>query len=178
MEHNQSKTPLDNFKHNFRPLYRGLLILGLLSILFSLASISNISTLFSYLSSDIFYALSGLISLLVVLPLMISSLILLWHKHPTGIILRLSGYAVSIAAAVLGLFSAPNTIKDVVDSVYQANPQVAELSTDLAASIAESSFYGAFYLSIVISLLLSHLWWRAWTKQLKSDNKKSKKDAS
>lgn len=179
MNQPQPITPFEQFKRTYTPLYRVLLVLGLFSVLFSLASIPSVRTLIEYLSQDIYYALHGLISLLIVLPLMIASLILLWHKHPVGIRLRLAGYGVSIVASIVGLFTSQETIAALAATVQQANPQsTAGLSPEAAASITEASFYTTLYLSMFISLLFAHLWWKAWKKQLKKDKKLHEKSAA
>lgn len=167
------KTPYQLFKDTYTPLYRTLLVLGALSALMATAGINGIHATLSYLSTDLPYALSNLVSLFIVLPLMIASLILLWHKHPVGIHLRLAGYGAAIVAAVLTIFTSASTretlTKDLQEvAVSQGGPA---MTPELAASITETSFSSAPYISIFISLLFAYLWWSAWKKQLLADNK-------
>lgn len=173
-------TPFEHFKKTFIPPYRVLLALGLFSILFSLTSISGVATLLDYLSTDIFYALYGLTSLFIVLPLMIASLILLWHKHPTGIRLRLAGYGASLISAVLGLFTASSTIETLTESVREATLQTSSgaISSELAASLTETSFSATIYLSMLASLLFAYLWWRTWKRQVRIDMLRAKKEGT
>ena len=170
------KTPYEIFKQRYTPLYRVLLILGILAALLSLASLTNLRTIFGYFQTDPAYAISSLISALVVPALMISSLILLWHKHPTGIRLRLVGYSISILASIIGLFTSSATLeritKEVTDAAIRDGNGI--ITEDIAASITQASFYGTLYIGIGVSLLLSWLWVKAWKRQMKVDAKKKK----
>lgn len=168
------KTPYEIFKQRYAPLYRVLLVLGVIAAFLSLASLTNVRTIFGYFQSDPIYATSSLMTALIVPALMISSLILLWHKHPTGIRIRLIGYGVSIAASAIGLFTSPTTLeriaKEVTDAAIRNSNGV--MTENLAASITQTSFYGALYISIGVSLLFAWLWLKAWKRQMKVDTKK------
>ena len=167
-------TPFERCKKTFTPLYRTLLILGMLAALMSLTSLTSLRSIFGYFAADPMYGTSSLVAALVVPALMIASLILLWHKHPTGIRLRLIGYGISIAASIIGLFTSPATLeritKEVVDAAIRDSN--GTISSEMAASLTEASFYGALYLSIVLSLVFAWLWWKAWNRQMKVDAKK------
>ena len=169
------ETPYERFKATYTPLYRILLILGGIAVLMSLASLTNLRAIFDYFSLDLMYALSGLISALIVPAFMISSLILLWYKHPVGIRLRLAGYGVSIVASITGLFTSPATLERLTKEVVEAAIRDGNgaITPQLAANITEASYYGALYISIGASLVFAWLWWKAWTKQVKVDAKKS-----
>ncbi len=173
----EPETPLERFKTMYVPLYRVLLVLGFLSVIISLPGVLNIRQILDFISTDPYYAASGLVSVFIVLPLMISSLFLLAQKHPTGIQLRLGGYAASIIAAVLGLFTSRETIltltRDTVETTARSN---AGISHELALQITEITYSTLLYISIAIALLFAWLWWTAWKKQMKADTKKSKKD--
>lgn len=171
------KTPYELFKQRYTPLYRVLLILGILAALLSLASLTNLRSLFDYFQTDPAYATSSLIAALIVPALMISSLILLWYKHPTGIRLRLVGYSLSILASIIGLFTSSATIeritKEVTDAAIRDGNGV--ITGDFAASVTQASFYGTLYVGIGASLLFSWLWVKAWKRQVKADTKKHPK---
>ena len=172
-------TPFNRFKATYTPLYRVLLILGALAILISLGGIMNIRNLFDTFGADPFFSLSGLISTLIALPLMIASLILLAHKHPMGIRLRLSGYAVAIAGAVVGLFSSESTIARIAQEAFDGAKQqsTTEITLDMVTHATEFTLYATFYLSIGASLLFAQLWWKAWKRQCKVDAKRKKTPA-
>lgn len=169
------ETPFEQFKKRFVPLYRVLLILGVLAILMSLTALSSLRSVFGHFSTDPAYATSSLISALAVPALMISSLILLWHKHPVGIRLRLVGYGVSIGASIIGLFTSSATIERITKEVIDAAIRDGNgaITREFASSVTEMSFYGTLYVSIGASLLFAWLWWKAWKKQIKTDTKKS-----
>ncbi len=166
-------TPFTRFAARYTPLYRTLLILGIISIALSLPGIANIRLLFSTFPTDPFYAISGMVSTFIVLPLMISSLILLWNKHPMGIRIRLGGYAGSIAAATLALFTSESTLKSITDQAIEDAKRSGGTTLDpvITTQIAQASFYGALYISMLISILFAWLWWKAWKKQAKTDLK-------
>lgn len=168
-------TPFEQFKKKFVLLYRVLLVLGILAVLASLTSLTNLRSIFGHFSTDAMYATSSLIAALVVPALMISSLILLWHKHPVGIRLRLAGYGVSIASSIIGLFTSSATLERITKEVIDAAVRDGNgaITSEFAASITEASFYGTLYVSIGISLLFAWLWWKAWKKQIKADTKKN-----
>ncbi len=169
------ETPYERFKKTYTPLYRVLLVLGILAVFMSLAALTNLRTILDYFASDPIYATSGTISALVVPALMIASLILLWKKHPTGLRLRLIGYAVSISASFLAFFTSKETLtnatRDVIEAaVRDGNGAITE---ELATQLTHASFYGSLYLSIGLSLLFAWLWWKAWKRQMKVDHKKN-----
>ncbi|GEM_PF-4217108 len=174
MINQQPETPFTYFKKKYSPLYRTLLILGFLAALISLANLSNIRTTFNSFSTDIFYGISSVITTLIVPAFMISSLILLWHKHPTGIRLRLAGYGASIIASVIGFFTSHTTLERITQDVLEQSRQsdAAAISLETAATLTEATFYGALYLSIGASLLFAWLWWKAWKRQIKIDAKR------
>lgn len=173
----QSSSPdsdnlLSQFKATYTPLYRVLLILGTLSVITSIPSVLNIRNVLGSLQSDPIYVISGLISTLIALPLMISSIILLWHKHPMGIRIRLAGYAVSVVAALLAFFTSEETLHKIVQQALEgAQKSGSAISPALAQQVTEASFFGALYLSIFISGLFAWLWLKAWKKQVKADTK-------
>lgn len=161
------ETPYTRFKRTYTPLYRTLLILGILAALLSLTNFGNVRSLLESFDTDVMYAVSGCITTLVLPALMIASLILLWHKHPTGIRLRLAGYATSVVASTLGLFTKPETLSTLTQSVIEASQRAGNtvISDELAASMTHTTFYGALYVSIGASLLFAFLWWKAWKHQ-------------
>lgn len=171
------ETPFERFKQTYTPLYRTLLVLGSIAVLISLTGLTNLRTTLGFFESDPIYATSGLISALIVPAFMIASLILLWHKHPAGIRLRLAGYAVSITASVVGLFTTAATLERITRETLEATIRNggSGMSQELTASITESAFYGSLYLSIAINILFAWLWWKAWKKQLSVDAKKKEK---
>lgn len=166
-------TPFTRFTARYTTLYRILLILGILSVALSLPGIVNVRLLFATFSADPFYAISGMVSTFIVLPLMISSLILLWHKHPMGIRIRLGGYVGSITAAVLALFTSESTLKSITDQAIEDAKRSGGTTLDpvITTQIAQASFYGALYISILVSIIFAWLWWKAWKKQTKADLK-------
>lgn len=170
----EPKTPLERFNATYTPLYRTLLILGGLSIIISIPSVLNLPEIIERVADDPIYAASGLVSIFVVLPLMISSLFLLSQKHPAGINLRLGGYAASVVAAVLGLFTSHDTIQKIANETLESMRESGGnlISDDLALQITEGTYLGALYISIFISVLFAWLWQRAWKHQMKSDHKK------
>lgn len=166
-------TPFMRFKSSYTPLYRALLVLSSLAVLISLAGLTNIRTALGYLQSDTLYALSGLITILIVPIFMISSLILLWHKHPFGIRLRLIGYLVSTIATIFGFFTSQETLNSIVQQALEASKQTqGSLTPEMAASIGEASFFGALYIALAANLLFALLWWKAWKKQVRVDAKR------
>lgn len=169
-------TPFERFKKTYTPLYRTLLILSGIAALMSLSALTNLRTTIGHFADDPMYATSAIISTLVVPAFMISSLILLWHKHPTGIRLRISGYGVSIIASVIGLSTSPETLarvtKDIIDATVRDGN--GAITHEFAANITEVSFYGSLYIAIGASLLFAWLWWKAWDTQMKVDAKKTR----
>ena len=171
-QQSSSDTPLARFKATYTPLYRVLLVLGSIAALMSLAGISNLQTIIGYFSSDVFYATSGIITAIIVPLFMISSLILLWNKHPTGIKLRLTGYALSVVATIIGLFTSQRTLTDITKNVLESAESATHvIGPEFATDITEVSFYGSLYVSIGASLLFAWLWWKAWKKQSYRDKK-------
>ena len=170
-----SETPFERFKKTYTPLYRVLLILGVLAIFMSLAALTNLRTILNYFTSDPVYAISGTVSALVVPAFMIASLILLWKKHPTGLRLRLVGYAISIGASLLALFTSKETLTNATREVIEAAVRDGNgaITKELATSLTHASFYGSLYVSVGLSLLFAWLWWKAWKRQMKVDHKKS-----
>lgn len=165
-----SLTPFEMFKQRFTLLYRILLLLGIFSAILSLTSITTITKSIGYLASDISYAISGILAVLVVLPLMIASLILLWNKHPAGIRLRLLAYGLSALCTGLMLLAAPETIAPFIDSAVEAAQKSgAGIDDKSARMIAETSYYGTLYATIATSGLFAWLWSVAWKKQKKHD---------
>ena len=168
-------TPFDRFKATYTPLYRVLLILSALAALVSLGGITNIRNLFNTFSADPFFSLSGLISTLVALPLMIASLILLANKHPMGIRIRLGGYATAIIGAIFGLFASDSTITRIAQEAFETakkQQNTTGITLDMVTNATEFTLYATVYLSIVASLLFAWLWWKAWKKQCKVDAKR------
>ena len=166
-------TPLSKFNDKYVPLYRALLVLGLLSALLSLNSIPSIQNYISHINTDIFYALGGLISILVVSPVMIASLILLYKVHPAGMRLRFAGYGLSIISASLGFFASKETLNAIVDRAVEAAEDASggALAADAAHTVAETSYYVGIALTILISITFAALWAIAWKKQIAKDNK-------
>jgi hypothetical protein len=108
---------------------------------------------------------------------MISSLILLWHKHPFGIRLRLIGYLISTIATVLGFFTSKETLHTVIQRTIETSKQTqGNLSPEVAANIGETSFYGALYIALATNVIFALLWWRAWKRQVRADKKKQQKE--
>ena len=167
-------TPFEQFKKKFTPLYRTLLILGVLAILSSLITLTNLRPVFGYFPTDPLYAISATLSSLIVPVLMLASLFLLWHKHIAGLRIRLIGYGISIIASILGLFTSTDTIshmtREVVDTTLQNSNGI--ITSEIAAQITEASFFSSLYLSIGVSMLFALLWWKAWKRQIKVDAKK------
>ena len=167
-------TPFEQFKKKFTPLYRTLLILGVLAILSSLITLTNLRPVFGYFPTDPLYAISATLSSLIVPVLMLASLFLLWHKHIAGLRIRFIGYGVSIIASILGLFTSTDTIshmtREVVDTTLQNSNGI--ITSEIAAQITEASFFSSLYLSIGVSMLFAWLWWKAWKRQIKVDAKK------
>ena len=90
-----------------------------------------------------------------------------------GIRIRLGGYAGSIAAATLALFTSESTLKSITDQAIEDAKRNGGTTLDpvITTQIAQASFYGALYISMLISILFAWLWWKAWKKQAKTDLK-------
>lgn len=171
----EPETPLERFKATYTPLYRVLLVLAALSVVISLPGVLNLRRILDILPSDPLYAASGLVSIFVVLPLMISSLFLLVQKHPAGIHIRLGGYAAAIIASILGMFTSQETIKSVAQSALENAQKSADITPEFALQVTEFSYFAALYFSVIISVLFAWLWWKAWKKQIRVDAKKQSK---
>lgn len=168
----QNPSIFTRFKQTYAPLYRILLVLSSLAALASLTDVRSIRVALTHLHTDPFYALSGIITVGIVTPLLIASIILLWCKHVAGIRLRLSAYAASLIAVSFGFFTSRATITEIIrQAVEQAKASGSPLSPETVARITEISFYSALTLSIILSVVFAILWWKAWKRQLVFDKK-------
>lgn len=166
----QSSNIFIRFKSTYAPLYRTLLILSSIAALLSLADVGSIRVALDRLHMDLFSAVSGIITVCIVTPLLIASIILLWYKHPAGIRLRLAAYAASIVAVSFGFFTSRDTINETIQhSIEQAKASGSSMPSETVARITETSFYGALIVSIIISIGFAILWWIAWKRQISYD---------
>jgi hypothetical protein len=169
-------TPYERFKKSYTPLYRTLLILSSIGVIVSLGSVDNTPVIFSELSHDFLYALEGIISIFIALPLLIASIVLLWKKHPVGISLRLAAYGATILSLITGFFITPERMSAAKQLAAERALTVGgSFPKEAAENIAEASYYGAIWGSIIIALVFAALWWKAWRKQLAHDKKAQSK---
>lgn len=169
-----SETPsiLTRFKETYAPRYRILLILSSIAAVLSLTSVGSIRTALEHLHADFFYALGGIITVGVVTPLLIASIILLWYKHPVGIRLRLAAYAASMVAVSSCFFTSRATIDETIHhAIEQAKASGSSMPPETVARITEISFYGALVTSIMLNIVFAILWWTAWKRQRAFDKK-------
>ena len=163
------------FSRRFTPLYRTLFILSTFAIVLSLFNVGSIRTSISHLGSDPVYAWAGIASTLIVLPLSLAALILLWHKHPLGIRLKLLSYLAAILVTIAGFFTSRVTLQTAIDTSIEQVKRSGASGLDEASviRIAEFSFYGSLWLAIAASVVFALLWLRAWRRQQRHDKKRS-----
>lgn len=158
--------------------YKVMLILSTIGTSIALIAILNLRTAFDAVSIDPVYGIASIAGTLIGGTLSISALILLWQKHPTGIWLKLSAYAVSIATSIVAL-SASSAIL-----VLATKETITELRNDATEygfsdatieSIVHTTYYTAMILAIVASVVFALLWWRAWKRQVAHDLKRTHK---
>lgn len=168
-----SDTAWRRFSKRYIPLYRTLLILSSLAMVLSLFNVGSIRTSISHLGSDPIYAWAGIASTLIVLPLSLAALILLWHKHPLGIRLKLLSYLVAILVTIAGFFTSGVTLQAAINTSTDQVKRSGASGLDEASitRIAEFSFYGSLWLAIAASVVFALLWWRAWRRQQRHDTK-------
>lgn len=166
-------TPLERFKTTYILRYRILLILSTLGTAVSLAGIQSLPSSIGQLSNYPVYSLASMLSLIVVLPLAIAALVLLWHKHPTGIRLKLLSYAIGAGLVIISLFTIPPTL--IADTATRLAEQMSGqgyiLTVQSAEALTELSVYSAFIFTLISYGIFARLWWTAWKKQCKADSK-------
>lgn len=179
-----TKAPQPEANHKANPekyinFYKVMLILSTIGTSIALIAILNLRTAFDAVSIDPVYGIASIAGTLIGGTLSISALILLWQKHPMGIWLKLSSYAVSIVTSIVALFASSAILAlTTKETIVELRNDAAEYGFNdaIIESIVHSTYYTAMILAIVASVVFAILWWRAWKKQVVHDLKLTKKN--
>ena len=164
----QPLPPIEQPKSRYTGFYLTMLILSTVGTALSMFGLAEIATYIGYLNEHTVYAVTMLVSLVVVLPVSVVALVLLWLKKLAGIWLKLGTYVASIVAAIVTLFSGSDVLKLEAEKVLQETAS-AGIPASTVNALVSGMFYVALVFGIIISIVFALLWWFAWRKQRQAD---------
>lgn len=164
----QPLPPIEQPKSRYTGFYLTMLILSTVGTALSMFGLAEIATYIGYLNEHTVYAVTMLVSLVVVLPVSVVALVLLWLKKSAGIWLKLGTYAASVITAVVAAFSSSGVVKLEAEKILQENAS-AGIPASTMNALVSGVFYAAIVFGILISIAFALLWWFAWRKQRQAD---------
>lgn len=168
--------PSEEPQRKYITFYKVLLVLSTLGTLVSLTGISGLRGILEIAETEPAYAWISIAGLLVSLPLALAALLLLFHKHPAGIKIKLASYAVIIVTTLLSVPFAGGALERAEEeTLRQLEEQNLPLDPELISLTTTVVFYGAVAGTVIFSVLFATLWWNAWKKQVAYDTEYDKK---